>query len=193
MYKMSHRLSRPASLKTAPLLKTAVISACVYIGIDPGLSGALAFWNTATNRFDVVDMPTVAITRNGKTRRAIECVELASLIDLYSHGSDAIAYVEQVGAMPGQGVTSMFTFGRSVGVVEGELAALGIDTFWVPPRVWQQAAGIPPRSDKSAHRREAQRVFPMAAPKFARQKDDGRADAALICRYATTQNPNRSN
>lgn len=86
--------------------------------------------------------------------------------------------------MPGQGVTSMFSFGRAVGAIDGELGALGITPEpEVPPRVWQRAMGLPTGKDKKPHRDKAQEVWPEQAHLFERNKDDGRADAALILRY----------
>jgi crossover junction endodeoxyribonuclease RuvC len=160
----------------------------VFLGIDPGLSGALAFFDPIKRELHVLDMPTKWITRNGKRRRQIDAVELGRALDLYTGGRDVRAYVEQVNAMPGQGVTSMFSFGRAAGVVDGELGFMGVDPVYVLPRVWQARAGIPPRADKGSHRDAAKRVWPRYWKLFERAKDDGRADAALILRYGLSEN-----
>lgn len=159
----------------------------VYLGIDPGLSGALAFYAPRRNRLDVYDMPTETYHRNGKVKRRVDAVELGRIIGGHAATDNIYACVELVGAMPGQGVTSMFTFGRGVGVVDGVLGALEITPIvYVPPRTWMSAVGLPPKADKSLHRKFAQKAFPGAAHLFGRVKDDGRADAALIAKYAAT-------
>jgi crossover junction endodeoxyribonuclease RuvC len=86
--------------------------------------------------------------------------------------------LEIVGAMPGQGVSSMFQFGRGVGMVEGVIAALGLPITYVAPRAWQKAVGA--RGGKDGNRLRAVELFPAYASLFARKKDDGRADAALM-------------
>jgi crossover junction endodeoxyribonuclease RuvC len=105
------------------------------------------------------------------------------MLDLYTAGRNVYAYVEQVNAMPGQGVTSMFSFGRAAGVIDGELGAMGVDPVYVVPRVWQNAVGLPPKSDKDAHRMLAMKRWPFSDHRFTRAKDDGRADASLILAY----------
>jgi crossover junction endodeoxyribonuclease RuvC len=88
------------------------------------------------------------------------------------------AIVEKVGAMPGQGVSSMFSFGRSVGIIEGVLAALQVPTTFITPQAWQKAIGAAKGKDGS--RQRCMELFPRDSHLFARVKDDGRADAVLI-------------
>jgi crossover junction endodeoxyribonuclease RuvC len=95
---------------------------------------------------------------------------------------DAHVVIERVGAMPGQGVTSMFNFGYGAGVIEGICAALFIPYFHVLPQTWKRQMGI--GADKTACREMAQKLWPGAADRFKRVKDDGRADAALLGRWA---------
>jgi crossover junction endodeoxyribonuclease RuvC len=94
------------------------------------------------------------------------------------------AMFERVNAMPGQGVTSVFSFGRSSGIVEGVLAALAIPTHIITPQVWQKAASV--RGGKDGARQRATELFPAYAGLFARKKDDGRADASCMAWYAAT-------
>jgi crossover junction endodeoxyribonuclease RuvC len=172
----------------APPCDQLVTPAFVHVGVDPGLNGALAFYDALTGEFYVVDMPTLSVVRNGKKRRKIDGPALAAVIDLYTNGRSAKIWFEQVGAMPGQGVTSMFSFGRATGVVEGEFYGQGFDIEpEIPPRVWQRALGLDAKGDKSVHRKLAQKLYPKHAHLFERQKDDGRADAALILHYGRTQ------
>jgi crossover junction endodeoxyribonuclease RuvC len=91
------------------------------------------------------------------------------------------AYLERVNAMAGQGVSSVFSFGRSSGIVEGILAAYDITTTLVTPQTWQKSMEV--RGGKDGSRERAMQLFPMHAAMFARVKDDGRADAALMAAY----------
>jgi crossover junction endodeoxyribonuclease RuvC len=154
----------------------------IVLGIDPGLSGALAFYDTATGDITVIDMPTVEITRNGKKKHEVSPQLLSEAV---ASGFAKKAFLERVGAMPGQGVTSVFSFGRSVGVVEGVLAALDIPTTITPPTTWQKAVNL--RGGKDGSRERAMQLFPRQASFFARKKDDGRSDAALIAYYGASQ------
>ena len=148
------------------------------LGIDPGASGGLAFFDVERGLLDVFDMPIVSVKRGGKNKREVSAAMLNAIIG--ARDIDA-AFVEKVGAMPGQGVSSMFQFGRSVGIIEGVLAALEIPTNYVTPQVWQKAVGA--RGGKDASRARAAELFPAYAANFTRKKDDGRADAALIAWY----------
>ena len=144
--------------------------------IDPGYTGAIAFLSDGGVLIEVVDMPT--IKHDGKTRIAAH--ELAAILD--SRSAD-IAYlvIERVGARPGQGVTSMFNFGYGAGLIEGICAALFIPYDHVLPQTWKRQMGV--GADKGECRALCQKLWPGAADKFRRVKDDGRADAALLGRW----------
>ncbi|MFZ9627331.1 MAG: hypothetical protein ACO3AD_18895 [Burkholderiaceae bacterium] len=150
----------------------------IVLGIDPGLSGALAFYEVEANEVQIIDMPCVEVVRNGKTKREVSANLLAGVIE---GRSIAAAFLERVNAMPGQGVTSVFSFGRSSGIVEGVVAAFHIPVTLVIPQTWQKAMGV--RDGKDASRERAMQLFPSSADMFARKKDDGRSDAALIAVY----------
>jgi crossover junction endodeoxyribonuclease RuvC len=145
------------------------------IGIDPGMDGALAVVDADGHLEALEDMPTVA-TRQGK--RQVNIPELAHL--LRHHGRDATVKLEQVGARPGQGVTSMFNFGMGYGAVQGVIQTLGLPMTLVTPTAWKRAAGIQ-GTDKDYARTRALQLYPDAD--LARKKDIGRADALLIARY----------
>lgn len=153
------------------------------IGIDPGASGAVALFDGTTLR--VFDMPVVEVKRGVRTVRQTDAAMLAALIDRanYHPINGCQAFVEKVGAMPGQGVSSMFAFGRAAGVIEGVLAGLGIATTLVPSQTWQAAMGLKGKGKDAARARCAQ-LYPKQASLFARKKDDGRADATMIATYA---------
>ena len=147
-------------------------------GIDPGLTGAVVILDPKTNTIDIIDMPTVEVIRNGKKKQELAPALLAAQL---AGRNVKKAFLERVGAMPGQGVSSVFSFGRSVGIVEGVLAAYDMPVTIVPPVTWQKAVGL--RGGKDGARERAMQLFPAAAEQFKRKRDDGRADAALIAWY----------
>lgn len=150
----------------------------IILGIDPGLSGALALYNTSEGTVDVIDMPVLEVVRNGKKKREVSAQALANQLVGRNITS---AFLERVNAMAGQGVTSVFSFGRSSGIVEGVLAAYDIPTTLVTPQAWQKAVGQ--RAGKDGSRERAMQLFPAQADLFQRKKDDGRSDAVLIAYY----------
>ena len=156
----------------------------IFLGIDPGLSGALAFYNKDDHSLALHDMPVVEMVRNGKAKREVSPHLISEIIGGCPTQS-AKAFVERVSAMPGQGVTSVFSFGRSSGIIEGALAALGVSYTLVTPQAWMKATGI--RAGKDGSRQRAMELFPNYADLFARKKDDGRSDAALIAYYGASQ------
>lgn len=146
----------------------------IVMSIDPGLSGAIAVFD-GDNLIAVLDMPTHELTRNGKAKRQIAAADLAGVFCQYDPRH---VIVEKVSAMPGQGVTSMFSFGRSLGIIEGIIAAYNISATYVMPSVWTK--GIGRGLGKDASRARACELYPTHQKSFARVKDDGRADAVLI-------------
>ena len=151
------------------------------LGIDVGHDGALVFYRDG--RWTVVDMPTIG---NGKKRqkRELNCAAIYAL--LREHGPIKHAYIEHAGAMPRQGVASMFSFGRTFGALQMALAALDIPHTIVTSRAWKKAAGIPSGADKEAGRRRALQLFPGEVANLARAKDHGRADAMLLAHFGPT-------
>lgn len=143
---------------------------CV-LGIDPGISGALGFYFTnATDRVSVEDMPVAG--------GSISAPLLADQIRRYA---PTVALIEAVSAMPGQGVVSMFNFGKSFGQAIGVVGALGIPVHFVTPAKWKKHYGL--SSDKEKCRERAQQLFPACADRFELKKHHGRAEAALIAKY----------
>ena len=150
------------------------------IGIDPGLSGAVAV--ISPESLKIFDMPTMTVERNGKAKRQVSATELAHIFANFN-SNDTHVYVEKVSAMAGQGVTSVFSFGRSFGMIEGILAAFRLPVTFVPPATWVKAVGR--GQGKDASRARAMELFPENQADFKRVKDDGRADAALIAYWGT--------
>jgi crossover junction endodeoxyribonuclease RuvC len=153
----------------------------MILAVDPGAKGALAFFDPAAGTLELVDTPTVEVKRGAKMKQEISAQMLAGIIKARSPSE---AVVEKVGAMPGQGVSSMFQFGRGVGMIEGVLAALEVPVTYVAPQLWQKAVGA--RAGKDGNRQRAAELFPAYAQSFARAKDDGRADAALMAWWRAT-------
>jgi|TARA_R110000868_G_C10636672_1_gene743712 crossover junction endodeoxyribonuclease RuvC len=146
----------------------------IVMSIDPGLSGAIAVFEGGA-LIEIIDMPTHELTRNGKAKRQISASALAGI---FTQHDPRHVIVEKVSAMPGQGVTSMFSFGRSLGIIEGIIAAYNIPATYVMPSVWTK--GIGRGAGKDASRARACELYPSHQKQFARVKDDGRADAVLI-------------
>lgn len=153
------------------------------IGIDPGAAGAVAILGVDGKLIEVWDIPTVQI-KSGKTvKKRISPEMFASEI---RNWQDAEAcYTEKVGARPGQGVSSMFQFGESLGIIRGMMAGLSIPTILVTPQVWKKDMKLPAASKEWSRQRAAQ-LWPSHAKEFSRVKDDGRAEAALLALWGLT-------
>jgi crossover junction endodeoxyribonuclease RuvC len=149
----------------------------VILGIDIGASGAVALLTGAGDLVGVYDMPVLNDGPSG--RRAVNAPLLAENV-FKSHASKA--FVEFVGACPGEGAVGAFAFGRSRGVVEGVLGACGVSAAHIAPASWKRAVGLPAgrQGAKDAARSETIRRWPDKAALFARVRDDGRAEACLI-------------
>ena len=141
------------------------------LGIDPGLSGALAF--LADGALDVYDVPTVKARTRG---RDVDWSEVARIVDAAGHIDHAI--IESAAAMPKQGVSSMFKFGYVCGGLRGVVAAHFIPVTYVTPRKWKGALGVPKAKDGA--RARASELLPAYSYLWQRVKDDGRAEAAMI-------------
>lgn len=144
------------------------------IGIDCGLNGAIALLENG-KLVSVHDMPTLTIESNKKAKRQVSAPMLAAIIGQIKPDH---AYVEKPASRPGQSVVAMFGFGRSLGVVEGVLAALQVPCTYVAPATWTKAIGKAQGKDASRHR--AMELFPEYQQLFKRVMDDGRAEASLI-------------
>lgn len=145
------------------------------IGIDIGVVGAVSRLSPDGERlFEVTDLPVLKDGPAG--RRAINAPLLAEIIQLWR---PVKAYVESVGARPGEGAVGAFAFGRSRGVVEGVLGACKVPIVWIAPASWKRTVGLTLAS-KDAARAMAIARWPASAALFARVKDDGRAESCLV-------------
>jgi crossover junction endodeoxyribonuclease RuvC len=149
----------------------------IILGVDIGLGGAIALLTETGELVDAFDMPVLA---DGPAKRRTVNPALFAELVFKAHASRA--FVEHVGPRPGEGAVGAFAFGRCRGLVEGVMGAAGIPATHIAPAAWKRAVGLPPGRDgaKDAARSEAIRRWPGKAGLFARKRDDGRADAALI-------------
>ena len=146
----------------------------MYIGIDPGLTGAIA--KVSGEDIEVWDMPTLEVRK----KRFLNATLLAEMLSSIKTQKCEVL-LERVSARPGQGVTSMFSFGTSYGIIQGIIATLGFRLTFVTPQEWRKKMGVPKGKDGS--RQRILELRPDLASKFARKKDHGRADAVLLALY----------
>lgn len=150
----------------------------LWLGCDPGLTGAVAAVDAHGHVHLLEDLPT--ITRgNGRVKQELDPAGLAHLLRPIASDIE-IAVVEQVGSMPGQGVASVFSLGHTSGVIAGVISALGIPLQLVAPAVWKKAHGL--GRDKTMSRTVASRLYPEVS--LHRVKDHNLAEALLLARYA---------
>jgi crossover junction endodeoxyribonuclease RuvC len=150
------------------------------IGIDPGLSGGIAILENNKVK-EMFDMPVMSDGK--KNKRQLNSALLVRLIkDNMKDIEDTVMVVEQVNAMPGQGVTSMFNFGQTFGAIKGICAALGLPIFFVRPAKWKKHFELI-NSSKDASRTKVIEMYPYIAEKLSKKKDVNKSDAILIARY----------
>ena len=154
----------------------------IIVGIDPGIAGAICFF-TKGNIIDVIDMPTMAEgKKNKKQVNGRQIFNEISLIKNKFVKDPMIVVVEQVSAMPGQGVTSMFNFGQSFGVIKGICSAMELPIFYVRPAKWKKYFNLI-NSEKDASRTRAIEIFPYFSSNLSKKKDSNKADAILIASF----------
>ena len=150
------------------------------IGIDPGLSGGIAVLDDL-KIYDIFDMPIMSECKKNKNQ--LNSAQLVNIIKKHVlKNDDTFVIVEQVSAMPGQGVTSMFNFGQTFGSIKGICAALGLPIFYVRPAKWKKHFELI-NSSKDASRTKVIEMYPSISSKLTKKKDVNKADAILIARY----------
>ncbi len=151
------------------------------IGIDPGLSGAIAILenNKVLNIFDIPVM-----SEGKKNKRQLNSALLVNLLkeNINNKEEEVVVVVEQVNAMPGQGVTSMFNFGQTFGSIKGICAALELPIYFVRPSKWKKHFDLI-KSSKDSSRTKAIEMYPKLSNQLAKKKDVNKSDAILIARY----------
>ena len=150
------------------------------VGIDPGLSGAIAILEN-NNVLNIFDMPVMA--EGKKNKRQLNSAQLAHIIRENTVKNEEITIVvEQVNAMPGQGVTSMFNFGQTFGAIKGISAALNLPIFFVRPSKWKKHFELI-NSSKDSSRTKVIEMYPSLSSQLTKKKDVNKSDAILIARY----------
>ena len=154
----------------------------LIIGIDPGISGSICFFEEG-KILNVVEMPTM--TDGKKNKRQVNGAqiynEISNRIKLLEKQNIRVV-IEQVSAMPGQGVTSMFNFGQSFGILKGICAAMQIPMYFVRPAKWKKYFGLI-NAEKDASRTKAIEMFPYFSSQLSKKKDSNKADAILIASF----------
>lgn len=152
----------------------------IKIGIDPGLSGGFAFCKD-DKIIGYFETPTQEVPyKKTKTRRVIDLVELIPQIEEYVEYGETVAVIEKVGAMPGQGVTSMFRFGETYGIVQGVMAAMRIPILYAHPHAWKAQVGLV-GEDKQDSVKLANQMLHLSGQRLT--KHLGVSDAVLISLY----------
>ena len=152
------------------------------IGIDPGISGSICFLKDG-KILDVVEMPTM--TDGKKNKRQVNGSQIYNEISKRinrAENQDIRVVIEQVSAMPGQGVTSMFNFGQSFGILKGLCSAMQLPMYFVRPAKWKKYFNLI-NSQKDASRTRAIEIFPYFSSQLSKKKDSNKADAILIASF----------
>ena len=154
----------------------------IIIGIDPGISGSICFLKEG-KILDVIEMPTM--TDGKKNKRQVNASQIYN--EIYKRidnleNEDTRVVIEQVSAMPGQGVTSMFNFGQSFGILKGVCSAMQLPMYFVRPAKWKKYFNLL-NSEKDASRTRAIEIFPYFSSHLSKKKDSNKADAILIASF----------
>lgn len=150
------------------------------LGIDPGLSGALALYNG--NELKTFEMPIIKPKKGIKGKKSIDGYGLARMIDSWAKDIE-FAIIEQVHSMPNQSMSSMFNFGEGYGRVKGIIEANFIPLKFVSPQTWK--GNLQVSKDKNKSRERASEIFPKFSNQWCKVKWDGRAEAAMIAYYGS--------
>ena len=154
----------------------------LIIGIDPGISGSICFFEDG-RILDVVEMPTM--TEGKKNKKQVNGSQIYNEISNRIKQRDKKeikVVIEQVSAMPGQGVTSMFNFGQSFGILKGICSAMQLPMYFVRPAKWKKYFNLI-NSEKDASRTRAIEIFPYFSSQLSKKKDSNKADAILIASF----------
>ena len=154
----------------------------LIIGIDPGITGAICFFEDGEVK-DIIEMPNMADGK--KNKRQINGSQIFNEISIRIkdiHKKEVLVVMEQVSAMPGQGVTSMFNFGQSFGVIKGICSAMQLSMHFVRPAKWKKYYGLI-KSEKDASRTKAIEIFPYISSQLSKKKDSNKADAILLASF----------
>ena len=158
----------------------------IIIGVDPGITGAISILENK-KVIEAYDTPTMIDGK--KNKRQVNGAQVTNIIkERLNQDKEVVVVVEHVNAMPGQGVTSMFNFGQSFGVIKGICAALSVPIYFVRPTKWKKHFNLI-KTNKDASRTKVIEVYPEISSKLSRKKDSNKADAILIARYFNDTQP----
>ena len=154
----------------------------LIIGIDPGISGSICFLDNG-KILDVIEMPIMTDGKKNKKQVNGSQVynEITKRIKQFEKNQIRVV-IEHVSAMPGQGVTSMFNFGQSFGILKGICTAMQLPMYFVRPTKWKKYFNLL-NSEKDASRTRAIEIFPYFSSQLSRKKDSNKADAILIASF----------
>ena len=154
----------------------------LIIGIDPGISGSICFLDNG-KILDVIEMPIMTDGKKNKKQVNGSQVynEISKRINTFEKNQIRVV-IEHVSAMPGQGVTSMFNFGQSFGILKGICTAMQLPMYFVRPAKWKKYFNLL-NSEKDASRTRAIEIFPYFSSQLSRKKDSNKADAILIASF----------
>ena len=154
----------------------------IIIGIDPGIKGAICILKDG-KILDVFDMPIMPVGKKNKSQVNSSQIynEIKKAI-INEEKTNIKVVIEQVSAMPGQGVTSMFNFGQSFGVLKGICSAMQLSMYFVRPAKWKKYFGLI-KTEKDASRTKVIEIFPYISSQLSRKKDSNKADAVLIASF----------
>ena len=154
----------------------------LIIGMDPGISGAICFFENGEVK-EIIDMPNMADGK--KNKRQINGPQVYNEISSRIKNipkKEIVVVIEQVSAMPGQGVTSMFNFGQSFGVLKGICSAMQLSMYFIRPVKWKKYFGLI-KTEKDASRTKVIEIFPYISSQLSKKKDSNKADAILISSF----------
>lgn len=165
----------------------------IHLGIDPGMTGAVAVLDPQTRKVEFYDTPTLQVASGKKMKTVMDAYAVVTLLQGISANREVMVTIEKVNAMPGMGkggerqsmgATSAFNFGMGFGMWLGILAALRLPVQQVHPATWKRNVMADCSKEKDASRQKAMQLYPEAASGLTRKKDHGRADALLIAEWS---------
>ena len=153
----------------------------LIISIDPGISGSICFFEDG-KILEVIEMPIM--TEGKKNKKQVNGAQIYNefVKRINNKGDQIRVVIDHVSAMPGQGVTSMFNFGQSYGILKGICSAMQLPMFFVRPAKWKKYFNLI-NSQKDASRTRAIEIFPYFSTQLSKKKDSNKADAILIASF----------
>lgn len=163
----------------------------IIIGIDPGLSGAIAWMDLGANKIEIVDMPILELKSGKKKKKVYDLHKTVSILEKFKDNKiNPCVGIEKVHSMPKQGVASSFSFGEGFGMLQGIVATLKYSLTLITPQSWKKELLKGQKKEKDASVYRAKQLFPQIADKLTTERGrklHDRADAILIAEYLKRQ------